>query len=224
MGPGARIGFHAAYVNENGQAIETGVGNAVLGAYLNKLGLTDRAIIFITQAHPNQLTWLTIADATREGIDVELFSMPGDAPVATPSAAPTSPVTPEPSGAALCAMTKSSDEVKPIPQPLTAFANTLFGYGGASRAFYRCIHGRVYICDGGNGFSCDKPNTDSYNPGAVKYCRENPNDVGVPMVETGHSTIHLWKCVGGRAVITYTERVDDQGYRADMWTALPGLQ
>ena len=31
MGPGARIGFHAASVNENGQAIETGAGNALLG-------------------------------------------------------------------------------------------------------------------------------------------------------------------------------------------------
>ena len=49
MGPGARIGFHAASVNENGQAIETGAGNALLGAYLNKLGLPDRAILFVTQ-------------------------------------------------------------------------------------------------------------------------------------------------------------------------------
>ena len=76
MGPGARIGFHAASVNENGQAIETGAGNALLGAYLNKLGLPDRAILFVTQAHPNEITRLTMADAEREGIDVSLFSMP----------------------------------------------------------------------------------------------------------------------------------------------------
>jgi hypothetical protein len=80
MGPGALIGFHAAYVDQNGQAIETGVGNALLGAYLNKLGLPDRAIVFITQAHPNDLTRLTMADAARVGIDVSLFTMAGTPP------------------------------------------------------------------------------------------------------------------------------------------------
>jgi hypothetical protein len=98
MGSGALIGFHAAYVDQNGQAIETGVGNALLGAYLNKLGLPDRAVVFITQAHPNDLTWLTMADAAREGIDVELFTMPGEAPSAPPSsvAAPAIPPVPAP--------------------------------------------------------------------------------------------------------------------------------
>jgi hypothetical protein len=83
MGPGALIGFHAASIDQNGQAIETGVGNALLGAYLNKLGLPDRAIVFITQAHPNDLTRLTMADAARVGIDVSLFTTPSQ-PVARP--------------------------------------------------------------------------------------------------------------------------------------------
>jgi hypothetical protein len=91
MGPGARIGFHAASVNENGQAIETGAGNALLGAYLNKLGLPDRAILFVTQAHPDEITWLTMADAEREGIDVSLFSMPEEASSGGPSPGPSSP-------------------------------------------------------------------------------------------------------------------------------------
>jgi hypothetical protein len=88
MGPGALIGFHAAYVDQNGQAIETGLGNALLGAYLNKLGLPDRAIVFITQAHPNDLTWLTMADAAREGIDVEQFVMPGEGSPSAPASVP----------------------------------------------------------------------------------------------------------------------------------------
>ncbi len=100
MGSGALIGFHAASVHENGQAIETGAGNALLGAYLNKLGLPDRAVVFVTQAHPNEITWLTMADAEREGIDVSLFPMPGEAPNAAPDSvantAPSSPSQPTP--------------------------------------------------------------------------------------------------------------------------------
>jgi hypothetical protein len=44
MGSDAKIGFHAAYRLENGAAIETGVGNALLGAYLSNLGLLEQAI------------------------------------------------------------------------------------------------------------------------------------------------------------------------------------
>jgi len=38
------VGFHAAYVIRNGKQVETGVGNALIGAYLNELGLSDRAM------------------------------------------------------------------------------------------------------------------------------------------------------------------------------------
>jgi hypothetical protein len=92
MGPGALIGFHAASVSQNGQTIETGVGNALLAAYLNKLGLPDRAIVFITQAHPDDITWLTMADAEREGIDVSLFAERSAVSPAPPSPAASLPV------------------------------------------------------------------------------------------------------------------------------------
>jgi hypothetical protein len=69
MSPLARVGFHAAYSSETGQ--ETGVGNALVGAYLNKIGLPYSTVIFITQAAPNSMTWLSIADAGKQGIDVE---------------------------------------------------------------------------------------------------------------------------------------------------------
>jgi hypothetical protein len=85
MGAGALIGFHAAFVTENGQSTESGAGNALLGAYLNELGLPDRAIFFITKAPPSGMTWLTMADASQEGIDVSLFTMPGETPAAGPS-------------------------------------------------------------------------------------------------------------------------------------------
>jgi hypothetical protein len=68
MSTEARIGFHAAY-NKTGQ--ETGVGNALIGAYLNKIGLPYSAVIYITQAPPNSMTWLSVVDAGKRGIEVE---------------------------------------------------------------------------------------------------------------------------------------------------------
>jgi hypothetical protein len=68
MSPDARVGFHAAYNRETGQ--ETGVGNALVGAYLNKIGLAYSAVIYITQAAPNSMTWFSITDAGKRGIDV----------------------------------------------------------------------------------------------------------------------------------------------------------
>jgi TPR repeat protein len=74
MGVGAQIGFHAAFVVRSGQANESGAANALVGAYLNKLGLPDRAVIYITQAPPESMTWLNLAEAQRKGIDVVRYS------------------------------------------------------------------------------------------------------------------------------------------------------
>ncbi len=72
MGVNARIGFHAAYRIDTRR--ESGVGNALLGAYLNRLGLPDRAVAYITVAAPNQITWLSMADARALDIDVLPFT------------------------------------------------------------------------------------------------------------------------------------------------------
>ena len=68
MQPGARIGFHAAYNATTGR--ETGVGNAVLGAYLSRIGLSYGAIIYITKAAPSEMTWLNPRDAAQRGIAI----------------------------------------------------------------------------------------------------------------------------------------------------------
>jgi hypothetical protein len=96
MSAGARIGFHAAYNKNSGQ--ETGVGNALIGAYLNKIGLPYSAVIYITQAAPASMTWLSIADAKKQGIDVEPVDSRrvADAPAATISAATVRSVPPPP--------------------------------------------------------------------------------------------------------------------------------
>jgi hypothetical protein len=70
MASGAHVGFHAAYIKQAGRANETGVGNALLGSYLTQIGLSESAVIYITQAAPTEMTWLTLRDAEQIGIEV----------------------------------------------------------------------------------------------------------------------------------------------------------
>jgi hypothetical protein len=83
----ARVGFHAAYVDAGGQPAVSSAGNALVGAYLNQLGLPAAAIIFITAAPPEGIQWLNFSDSQRYGIDVREFDLPLQS-----TAAPSSPV------------------------------------------------------------------------------------------------------------------------------------
>src|SRR5205085_1307609 len=76
MGATARIGFHAAYTSQGGQASVSSAGNAITGAYLNQLGLPMSAIVYITGAAPDDMKWLSFSDAQRYGIDVKPFEAP----------------------------------------------------------------------------------------------------------------------------------------------------
>ncbi|MBV1693036.1 MAG: hypothetical protein KGP27_01095 [Hyphomicrobiales bacterium] len=69
-----RIGFHAAHIDRGGVKTETGVGNALVGAFLNEIGLSRPAVVFITQAPPEGIQWLRKSDADALGIDMELLS------------------------------------------------------------------------------------------------------------------------------------------------------
>ena len=68
----SKIGFHASFVKENGVNRESGVGNALVGAYLNSLGLSQTAIAYISTAPPESMTWMTPEDAENIGIEVTL--------------------------------------------------------------------------------------------------------------------------------------------------------
>jgi hypothetical protein len=106
MGNTAFVGFHAAYVVKDGESSETSTGNALVGAYLNRIGLPDRAVVYITQAAPNDMTWLNLADAARQGIDVELFTPDAKATATSgqreqgPAVQPTQALTAEETGIA----------------------------------------------------------------------------------------------------------------------------
>jgi hypothetical protein len=89
MEDGAQIGFHAAYTLTDGQAAEGGVPNALLGAYLGKIGLPDRAVIYVTSAPPEGMTWLSSADAEKMGIEVRKLTRPvAPRAVSAPPSAP----------------------------------------------------------------------------------------------------------------------------------------
>jgi hypothetical protein len=102
MGNGAQIGFHSSSLitSEQAASAPTGdIGNALMGAYLNRIGLPDRAIVYITQAAPEAMTWLSMTDAKQQGIDVALLPSDRSPPANDPSPSarpPTLPTTAAP--------------------------------------------------------------------------------------------------------------------------------
>jgi SPOR domain len=74
MGSTAQIGFHAAYNGETRQVTST--GNALVGAYLNEIGLPSDAVVYITSAPPDSIAWLSKSDAEKMGIEVSFFATP----------------------------------------------------------------------------------------------------------------------------------------------------
>lgn len=76
MGTTAEVGFHAASNADNGQV--TSSGNALVGAYLSKIGLPSAAVVYITEPPPNSIRWLTATDAAKYGIDVKVLSLPAN--------------------------------------------------------------------------------------------------------------------------------------------------
>ncbi|MCX7339104.1 MAG: trypsin-like serine protease [Hyphomicrobiales bacterium] len=69
LDPSSRVGFHAAYIDENGRQIESGVANALVGSYANRLGLTDSAVIFITSAGPQEMNWIQTGSMNAYGVE-----------------------------------------------------------------------------------------------------------------------------------------------------------
>ena len=70
--PEAEIGFHGIYDMDTKQT--TSAGNALLGAYLSKLGLSYSAIAELTKEAHDSMTWLDSAMAKRLGIKITVLS------------------------------------------------------------------------------------------------------------------------------------------------------
>ena len=70
---GGRVGFHGVYTKEDRQP--TSVGNALVGAYLVKLGYDYDAVIYATIAPPTEMKWLDVYAAKDTGFTYEAKNM-----------------------------------------------------------------------------------------------------------------------------------------------------
>jgi hypothetical protein len=89
VGEDSSVGFHTAYILKTAGPAESGPGNAILGAYLNQIGLSEEAILYITHAAPTSVQWMSLEEAVEYGIVVAKLPPagvrpPADDPVDTP--------------------------------------------------------------------------------------------------------------------------------------------
>jgi hypothetical protein len=91
-----------------------------------------------------------------------------------------------------------------------------------TQAHYRCMDGRVMVCFVGANRPCARMNAKRENPGADRFCHDNPDAASVPAYAIGHDSIHAYRCRDGRAEVTGTTRqLDRRGFARDLWVALP---
>jgi len=117
-------------------------------------------------------------------------------------------------GAASAASAKILEPYLPAALELPAGAPLPVG-----SVFWRCMHGKVYVCAVGANLPCgSKADRAQRNSGAEAYCRENPAATDVPAFATGHATIYSWRCSVGRAVRGVpVADLDRRGFRRDLW-------
>ncbi|MFH1485139.1 MAG: hypothetical protein ABIH46_03625 [Chloroflexota bacterium] len=84
---------------------------------------------------------------------------------------------------------------------------------------WRCMDGRVLVCDIGANNPCWKVDTSREpNQGMAQYCQHNPEANFIPAVITGHSTIYRWACQRGLPVIVgQIFTVDSRGFASELW-------
>jgi hypothetical protein len=129
---------------------------------------------------------------------------------------------------ALCARLGTDDRLRPLSASLVPEARRLFGISGeAPDAFvqksttFRCMNGKVWLCNYGANLVCGKANTSKSLPGAEDFCRQNPDAAAIPMAATGHDTVYEWTCAGDRARISrQVQKVDPRGFIAANWKEL----
>jgi len=91
-----------------------------------------------------------------------------------------------------------------------------------TQAIFRCMGGKVLVCFVGANLPCAKMNAARDNPGANRFCRENPNDDDVPAVAAGHDAVYSYRCRNGRAETTgELWKLDERGFAKTLWAEVP---
>lgn len=70
MRPGAKIGFHQAYVGDGAASVS---GNARVGHYLSRVGLEASVVEYVMSADPDELRWLDPDLANAIGLPVSIW-------------------------------------------------------------------------------------------------------------------------------------------------------
>ena len=124
-----------------------------------------------------------------------------------------------------CAAVRNDDRVKPIPTALVPEARQALGVAPVepdaafqAGAVFRCMGGKVWLCNHGANLTCGKGDVRRVSVGATAWCRAHPGSDVVPMAATGHATIYAWTCVGREPHITQAQKLDPRGFIADQWT------
>jgi hypothetical protein len=85
---------------------------------------------------------------------------------------------------------------------------------------WRCMQGKVYVCNFGANLPCDsKANTGKTPTQAmIDFCKQNPDSDFIPMSVTGHDVIYSWHCVRDVPIILdQISQVDPAGFLANIW-------
>ena len=75
MSADSKIGFHAAYIKIDNYEYVSGQANARIGAYLTRLGISKKAIDYMTDKGPSEINFLSINDARNLGIKVKILEL-----------------------------------------------------------------------------------------------------------------------------------------------------
>lgn len=129
---------------------------------------------------------------------------------------------------AYCAKVGDDDRVQPVPDALLPNARRMFDVPANTAASHikattsvRCMNGAVWLCNHGANLNCGKADVSRNSPGADRFCKQNPDSIGVPMSATGHATVYDWKCVGREArIIGPILQIDGRGFMAGNWKQL----
>ena len=127
-----------------------------------------------------------------------------------------------------CAKVGNDDRVQPVPDALLPNARRMFDVPADMAASHvkattsvRCMNGAVWLCNYGANLICEKADVRRSSPGADRFCKENPDSIGVPMSATGHATVYDWKCVSREArIIGQIVQIDGRGFMAENWKQL----
>ncbi|WP_460448306.1 COG3904 family protein [Alsobacter sp. SYSU BS001988] len=121
----SRIGFHAAYTEQNGEKTPTGIGNALVGAYLSQLGYSQSTIVFVTAASPDSIEWLGFDAAQKVGIEVKKWEIDDNATKPQVMGSPSPPASPAPQASAPRTWTSYGEWIQIYSRPTLSEALVL---------------------------------------------------------------------------------------------------